>query len=265
MGADRLVTFLGQSLVLTYAKRFLEALGAALLLLGRAMSHIGSLPRSMGRLIETCLFMGYSTAGIVMMLSFSIGAVLALQTGYTLRSLGVQSYIGSIVGLSMVRELGPVMTAIMVVGRIGSATTAELASMKIYREVDALITMNIPPERLLVMPRLVAIMLVMPVLTMLAIISGWAGGAVIVETVPWINLDYQTYFTILTQYVTADSVTDGLVKAQIFGVSVVLICCSVGLRTTGGPREIGYSVTRAVVASINFILISDYFVTRILL
>lgn len=246
-------------------KNFLESIGHTLLLLLSTLRYLPSLPRNMGRLIEMCLFMGYSTMGIVILLSLSIGAVLALQTGDAMRAFGVQTYIGTIVGASMVRELGPVMTAIMVVGRIGSATTAELASMKIYREVDALITMNIPPERLLVLPRLVAILLVMPLLTIFSVLAGWAGGALVVEFIPWIHLDYITYFRYLTEYLTPDAVTDGLLKAEIFGFSVVLICCSVGLRTTGGPREIGYSVTRAVVASIIFILFADYFITDALL
>ena len=246
-------------------KSSLEAVGHALILLARTVRHVPSLPRGWRRLVEMCLVMGNSTVGIVALLSFSIGAVLALQMGYSLREFGVQSYIGTINGLALARELGPVMTAIMVVGRIGSATTAELASMKIYKEVDALTTMNIPPERLLVLPRLTAILLVMPLLGMLSILAGWAGGAVVVESVGWIDLDYRGYYSALTDAVRPGDITDGLIKAEIFGFCVVLICCSVGLRTTGGPREIGNSVTRAVVASIIFILIADYFITDALL
>jgi len=191
--------------------------------------------------------------------------VLALQTGYSFQSFGAKEYIGSIVGLSMVRELGPVMTAILVVGRICSSTTAEIASMRVYKEVDALTTMNIPPERLLVTPRIAAILLVMPFLTLISIISGWAGGAVVAHFTSWIDLNYVSYFTTLTRFANAGAVTDGILKGEFFGVSVVLISCAVGLRASGGPRQIGESVTRAVVLSIIYILFTDYFVTEVLL
>ena len=247
------------------ADSFLEHLGFVLIMFARSVREIRTLWRRPRRLVDQCLVMGNSTVFLVMLLSFSIGAVLALQTGYSLQDFGANQYIGSIVGLSMVRELGPVMTAILVVGRIGSATTAEISSMRIFKEVDALRTMNIPPERLLVMPRLVAIALVMPFLTLISIVSGWVGGAVVVNSLPWINLDYVSYFTTLTQFIKGSAVTEGLLKGEFFGISVILICCAVGLRATGGPRQIGESVTKAVVISIIYILITDYFVTEILL
>ena len=250
---------------MSVTNKVLEAIGQTLLLLVRTLRHLPSLPRNMRRVLDQCFFMGYATMPLVIILSFSIGAVLALQMGYAFQSLGVHEYIGSVVGLAMVRELGPVMTAIMVVGRIGSSTTAELASMKIYREVDALKTMNIPPERLLVLPRLVAIALVMPLLTTLSFISGWAGGAVVCQSVSWIDLDYRQYYEALRAFVDAAAVTDGLIKGEFFAISVVLICCSAGLSASGGPRQIGLAVTRAVVASIIFILFTDYFITDALL
>lgn len=250
---------------MTAIRGALERIGQAVLLFLQSLRYLPSAPRNMGRIIEQCLFMGYATVPLVVILSFSIGAVLALQIGFAFQNFGVNEYIGSVVGLAMVRELGPVMTAIMVVGRVGSATTAELGSMKIYREIDALNTMNIPPARLLVMPRMVAIALVMPLLTALSFVSGWAGGAIVVEAVSWIGLDYRIYFETLTDSVTVASVTDGLLKGEIFGVSVVLICASIGLNTTGGPRQIGEAVTKAVVASIIYILITDYFITDALL
>ncbi len=250
---------------MTGIKGALETIGQTVLLLIRTLRYIPSLPRNLRRVVEQCLFMGYATMPLVIILSFSIGAVLALQMGFSFQDLGVDEYIGSVVGLAMVRELGPVMTAIMVVGRVGSATTAELASMKIYREVAALHTMNIPPERILVLPRLTAIALVMPLLTTLSFISGWAGGAVVCEAVGWIDLDYRQYYEALRAFVTNDAITDGLIKGEFFAICVVLICCSFGLSASGGPRQIGQSVTRAVVASIIFILFSDYFITDALL
>jgi phospholipid/cholesterol/gamma-HCH transport system permease protein len=209
--------------------------------------------------------MGYATVPLVAILSFFIGAVLALQIGYSIMDFGAKQYIGTIVGLAMVRELSPVMTAVMVTGRVGSAVTAELASMKVYQEVDALRTMNIPPERFLVLPRLAAIILVMPVLLMVSVITGWMGGQIVSELVPWIDLSSQSYYNSLKSFTDWDDVTDGLVKAELFGIGILLISCHLGLRTSGGPREIGAAVTRAVVVCIIFILIFDYFITNILI
>src|SRR5277367_3292883 len=144
-------------------------IGGTVLLLSRAAKHTGTLPRQFARFIEQCYLIGYTTLPIVAILSFFIGSVLALQAGYSMQNFGTQQFIGSLVGLSMARELGPVMVAILVAGRVGSAIAAELASMKVYQEVDALETMNIPPERMLVLPRLIAALLFMPVLTMIGI------------------------------------------------------------------------------------------------
>lgn len=205
--------------------------------------------------------MGFQTMPIVGILSFFIGAVLALQTGFALQPVGGEAFIGSIVGLSLARELGPVMTAILLTGRVGSAITAELASMKVYQEVDALQTMNIPAEKILVLPRLAAAFLTVPFLTILAILIGWFGGVAASIFTDYIQLGSRIYWRSLTDFVTFTDVFDGLIKAQIFGIAVVLIACNQGLNTKGGPREIGTSVTKAVVTSLIFILLADYFIT----
>ena len=243
----------------------LAEFGLAFLLFLRALRHLPTLHRQFGRVIEQCYQIGYTTFPIVAVLSFFIGSVLALQTGYSLQTFGALDFIGTIVGLSMARELGPVMAAILLAGRVGSAIAAELASMKVYQEVDALRTMNIPPERMLVLPRIVAVFLTMPVLALMAIIIGWMGGAVVSTTVDFISLDSRIYFQGITQFVAFKDVLDGLIKAQIFGFFVILISCHVGLQTTGGPREIGHSVTRAVVLSLIAILLLDYLVTQALM
>jgi phospholipid/cholesterol/gamma-HCH transport system permease protein len=136
--------------------------------------------------------------------------------------------------------------------------------MKVYNEVDALVTMNIPPERFLVLPRLFAVLLYMPVLTLIGIVVGWMGGAVVCKYISFIHLDPEQYFQSLRQYLTTEKMFDGLLKAEIFGFCVVLIACTIGLRTSGGPREIGNSVTRSVVTSLITILVLDYFITRAL-
>jgi len=242
----------------------LEGIGSAVLITKRAFFMLPAAPRIIRRVVEQAFIGGYNSVFIVSILSFFIGGVLALQAGSSMQDIGTKELIGTLVGESLVRELGPVMVAILVAGRVGSAITAELASMKVYNEVDALVTMNIPPERFLVLPRLLAVLLFMPVLTLIGIVVGWMGGAVVCQYVSFIHLAPEQYFQSLRQYLTVQKMFDGLLKAEIFGFCVVLIACTIGLRTSGGPREIGNSVTRSVVTSLITILVLDYFITRAL-
>lgn len=249
---------------MTTLTRFFENIGSLVLLAARAFSHLPSIRRQMARVVEQCYLIGYTTLPIVAILSFFIGGVLALQAGISLQGFGARQLIGTLVGESMARELGPVMTSILLAGRVGSAITAELASMKVYQEVDALVTMNIRPERILVLPRIVAILLMMPILAIIADVIGWLGGAVVCQYVGMIGVDWDMYFQSLKEFLTVQDVLNGLIKAEIFGIGVVLVACNTGLRTRGGPREIGLSVTQAVVHSLILILILDYFITKAL-
>jgi phospholipid/cholesterol/gamma-HCH transport system permease protein len=250
---------------MTQVTRALESIGETVLLAVRTFRYVGTVPRQFHRLIEQAYLIGYATLPIVVILSFFIGSVLALQTGYSLKAFGAQDFIGAVVGLSMARELGPVMVSILLAGRVGSAVTAELASMQVYQEVDALRTMNIPPERILVLPRLIAILFMMPFLTIVGNVVGWLGGAVVANFVPIVGTDWDAFFQSLRSTLTVRDVVDGLIKAEIFGFFVILVACYIGLNTRGGPREIGHSVTRSVVVSLILILVLDYFVTRALL
>lgn len=241
----------------------LDRVGSTVILFVQSVGYVYTIPRQLDRIFFQCYHIGYKTFPIVAFMSLFIGGVLALQTGFSLESVsGAQSFLGSIVGLSMARELGPVMTAFLVAGRAGSAMTAELASMKVYQEVDAMVTMNLSPERILVLPRLIAVLIMMPVLTISSIIIGWYGGMLVSHYVGFIGLETDTYWHGLREFVHFNSVKDGLIKSEIFGVVIVLICCNDGLRTVGGPREIGFSVTRAVVGSMMMVLFLDYFVTK---
>lgn len=243
----------------------LVGFGSAIQLLLRSLGHLPSLPRQFGRFIEQCYMIGYTTLPIVAILSFFIGSVLALQAGYSMQNFGAKQFIGSLVGLSMARELGPVMVAILLAGRVGSAIAAELASMKVYQEIDALETMNIPPARMLVMPRLVAVLVMMPVLTIIANLVGWFGGAIISKYTHFIAIDPPAYFAALRRFMEFKDVINGLIKAEVFGFAIILVSCNIGLNTRGGPREIGAAVTKAVVTSLILILVLDYFVTKALM
>ena len=187
----------------------IDSIGCALVLLWRSAKYAGTLPRQFPRFVEQCYLIGYTSLPIVTILSFFIGSVLALQSGYSMENFGAKQFIGTLVGLTMARELGPVMVAILVAGRVGSAITAELASMKVYQEIDALITMNIPPERMLVLPRLAAIIVMMPVLAVIANLCGWFGGALVCQFTHSISVDSEAYFTALKAFMKPRDIIDG--------------------------------------------------------
>lgn len=250
---------------MNYLTAIISHIGGAVLLLLRSLKFAGTLPRQFPRFVDQCYLIGYTSLPIVTILSFFIGSVLALQSGYSMENFGAKQFIGTLVGLTMARELGPVMVAILLAGRVGSAVTAELASMKVYQEIDALTTMNIPPERMLVLPRLAAVLIMMPVLAIIANLCGWYGGALVCQYTHSISVDSEAYFTALKAYMKPKDVIDGLVKAEVFGFVIMLVCCYIGLNTRGGPREIGASVTKAVVTSLILILVLDYFVTKALM
>ncbi|HXG30700.1 MAG TPA: ABC transporter permease [Thermodesulfobacteriota bacterium] len=208
---------------------------------------------------------GNNTLPVAALISLFIGGVLALQSGPQLAQFGIEENIGGIVGLSMVKELGPVMASILVAGRVGSAMTAEIGSMSVYDELDALRTMDINPVRFLVMPRFLASFITLPFLVIYVNVIGWFGGAVVSAVNPDIHVSFSVYYRNLSELVELSDVFNGLVKAMVFGVIISIVCCYVGLKTKGGPREIGTSVTKAVVLSFILILVFDYYITRLLI
>ena len=198
-------------------------------------------------------------------LSLFIGGVLTLQTGPFLAQRGLGNAIGGIVGYSLCRELAPLMMSILIAGRIGSAMAAEIGSMQVYQEIDALKTMNINPVDYLVLPRLVAISIALPILVLFAVLIGWFGGAIVAVFNKEINLTFISFFATLRDIVDIGDILNGLFKSFVFAVIIGTVSCHQGLVTIGGPRGIGRSVTKAVVNSIVMILILDYFLTRFLM
>jgi phospholipid/cholesterol/gamma-HCH transport system permease protein len=167
--------------------------------------------------------------------------------------------------LSVCKELAPVMMSILIAGRVGSAMSAELGSMRVYQEIDALETMNISPITYLVLPRLLAIAVALPILVLFSIPVAWMGGAVVAMSNHNINVDFGSFFSDLRDVVETKDIWNGLIKSFVFAVAIGSISCHQGLITLGGPRGIGRSVTKAVVNSIVVILVLDYFLTRFLL
>jgi phospholipid/cholesterol/gamma-HCH transport system permease protein len=208
---------------------------------------------------------GNASLLMVCILSFFIGGVIALQTGPLLVERGLANAVGSVVGTAICKELAPVMMSILIAGRIGSAMAAEIGSMRVYQEIDALRTMNISPIHYLVLPRLTAIAIALPMLVVFGILGGWLGGAVVSMTNNRISISFLAFLSALQQVVQVKDVANGVFKSFVFALIIGVVSCHQGLVTRGGPRGIGRSVTKAVVNSIVLIVIFDYVLTRVLL
>lgn len=242
-----------------------QNIGELLMLLWRTLRAFPMLWRQQRKVLEQLFEIGNASLLMACLLSLFIGGVLALQTGPVLAERGLTAFIGQIVGLSMCRELAPTMMAVLIAGRIGSAMAAEIGSMTVYQEVDALRTMNIQPIHYLVLPRLVAITVALPLLVVFSVLVGWVGGALVSVFNYQIAISFEGYLNSLRDGIGWVDVFNGLVKSAVFAVSIGLVSCHQGLQTIGGPRGIGRSVTKAVVNSIILILVLDYFLTRLLM
>ena len=168
-------------------------------------------------------------------------------------------------GLAIAKELAPVMMAILIAGRIGSAMAAEIGSMRVYQEIDALRTMNINPIHYLVLPRILALAAALPMLVVFSVLIGWFGGAVVANYNQLMDIPFRVFFANMKDIVELKDVVNGVFKSFCFAVIVGTVSCHQGLATIGGPRGIGRSVTKAVVNSIVLIVIFDYILTRFLL
>src|SRR6266699_600868 len=242
-----------------------QNIGEMVLLFWRTLKALPLLVRQRQKVFDQFFEIGNASLLMVCVLSFFIGGVLALQTGPYLAERGLASAIGGIVGYSLARELAPVMMSILIAGRIGSAMAAEIGSMQVYQEIDALRTMNINPIHYLVLPRLVAIAIALPLLVIFAILVGWLGGAFVSVANKRIDIAFVAFFSTLRDVVQIKDVANGVFKSFIFALVIGVVSCHQGLITRGGPRGIGRSVTKAVVNSIILIVILDYILTRVLL
>ena len=242
-----------------------ENIGEIVLLFWRTLRALPQAWRQRQKIFDQFFEIGNASLLMVCILSFFIGAVLALQTGIVLVDRGMTSAVGGLVGISMAKELGPVMMSILIAGRIGSAMAAEIGSMRVYQEIDALRTMNINPIHYLVLPRILAIAVALPMLVIFSILVGWFGGAVVAEMNHHMAIPFKAFFSDLRNIVEIKDVANGVFKSFCFALIIGSVSCHQGLVTIGGPRGIGLSVTKAVVNSIVLIVIFDYILTRLLL
>ena len=242
--------------------QFLREMGRVLIFLGHTLHSTVSRPFYLKNVLKQMEQIGVNSVPVVLTTAISTGMVLALQSYTGFKRFGAESLIGAVVSLSMTRELGPVLTGLMVAGRAGAAMAAELGTMKVTEQIDALTTLATDPMKYLVVPRFVASTVMMFFLTVLGMMIGIAGGYFVGVKVLGTNP-----VTYINQSIDNTEVTDiwyGLIKALVFGAVVGLIGCYKGFHTEGGAEGVGKATTGAVVVSCMLILILDYFLSALL-
>lgn len=218
-------------------------------------------PYKYDHIIEQSKKAGYDSFPIVSLLALFIGFIFALQTAYFMQRIGSEMYIASMVALSIVRELGPVITALVVAGRVGASNTAELGSMQVTEQIDALETMATNPVKYLVVPRFVALSVMLPVLTLYANIIGILGSYLI--CVLKLGITSSMYMNITFNSLLYKDLFTGLFKAWIFGMVIALVSCYEGFNVEGGAAGVGKATTRSVVITFIMIIAADCFFTAL--
>ncbi len=208
---------------------------------------------------EQLYTIGVMSLGVVTLTGFATGLVLATQSYYQLADKGLAGVTGLMVAKAMLTELGPVLTAFMFVGRVGAAVTAELATMKVTEQIDAMISMAVNPYRYLVAPRLISGFLMFPLLTFYSIVTGVFGGYLI--AVYFFDMAPTTFWDPITTYTQPFDFSVGFIKSVVYGILSSSICCYFGMRTEGGAADVGQATTKAVVVCYVVILVINFFLT----
>jgi len=244
-------------------RSMLQALGSYALMLLDVARDIAKHGINLREVCRQIILIGISSIPIILLTAVFTGMVLALQTAYGLHRFGAKNYVGTLVGLSLARELGPVLTAIMVCGRVGAGIAAEIASMVVTEQVDAIRALGGDPIRRLVTPRIVAGTISMPLLAGIAVITGILGGLAV--AVLELGITSHQYYRSYIYAVQIRDVTDGLIKACGFGLIVSSIACFKGLRCRGGTEGVGLTTTAAVVTGSLMVFIANFFFTKLLI
>jgi len=216
-------------------------------------------PPSFHLILKQLYDIGVASLPVVAITGFSTGLVLAAQSFYQLADKGLASVTGLMVGKAMMTELGPVLTAFMVTGRVGAAMCAELGTMQVTEQIDALQTMAVNPHRYLIAPRFIAGTLMMPLLTIFSIVMGIFGGYLI--SVYFFGMAPVSYFDPMPIHITLFDLSTGVIKSFLFGIFIVTIACYRGITTSGGAEGVGKSTTNSVVITYCSILLSNFFLT----
>ena len=247
---------------MNFATRALLELQETILMAARAFKGVFKRPRYIPETIAQMDAIGVGSLTIIILTGFFTGGVLTVQTFPTLKSYGAQSQTGYLVAVSLVRELGPVLCALMVTGRVGSAISAELGSMVVSQQIDAMRALGTDPIRKLVAPRLFALLVSLPLLTVLADVLGIFGGWV--TAVALYSVSSSVFISSVRDAITTDDLIGGVVKPLVFSLIIGTIACRQGLSTEGGTVGVGRSTTRAVVLASIVVIIADYFLAKAL-
>ncbi len=251
---NRLLSFLGRAWL-----NVMQEAGRMILFLLEALGLAFAPPFRGRRILAEVHFIGVKSTLIILLTASFTGMVLALQGYYTLKKYGSEGALGSAVALSLIRELGPVLTALMVSGRAGSAITAEVGIMRITEQLDALDTMAINPLQYVVMPKLVASLISVPLLTALFDVVGILGGYLI--GVVALGVSSGSYFSGMVQSVVSLDINGGIVKSLVFGLTIILVACYKGYYTSRGAEGVSRATTETVVLSAVLVLAWDYILT----
>ncbi|MBI5191056.1 MAG: ABC transporter permease [Nitrospirae bacterium] len=220
-------------------------------------------PLKFGRVLRQISFIGSKSIPLIVLTGGFTGMILGLQVYYTLRKFGAEAYLGPAVALSLIRELGPVLSALMITGRAGSAIAAEIGIMRISEQVDALESMSLSPFRYLMTPNLIASLFSFPLLGAIFNVVGIYGGYIV--GVRLLGLSSGTYFSGIQDFVEMGDVTDSLIKSACFGIIVFLVCCYQGYYTRHGAEGVSRATTTAVVMASTLILVWDYFLNSVMI
>jgi len=242
--------------------RFIEESGRIMLLFIKTLMWIFRPPLNLKNIVRQMEEVGVNSIPVVLIMSIFTGMVLALQSYTAFRRFNAEAFIGTVVALSMVRELGPVLSGLMVSGRVGAAMAAELGTMQVTEQIDALYALATNPIKFLIVPRFLAALFVMPVLVILADIIGIIGGYLV--SVILLGTNSTIYIKRTWDYMELEDIYTGLLKACIFRIIIATISCYQGFSTRGGAEGVGKATTRAVVLSSLIILISNYFIAALM-
>lgn len=235
------------------------SLGEYITLVLRVAKAIVMRPPRLRLILDQLYAIGVASLPVVAITGFSTGLVLAAQSFYQLSDKGLASVTGLMVTKAMMTELGPVLTAFMVTGRVGAAMCAELGTMRVTEQIDALQTMSVNPNRYLIAPRFIAGIFVMPLLTVFSIVMGIVGGYLI--SVYYFDMAPNTFFNPIPLHVTYFDFLTGMTKGFIFGILILTIACFKGMRTRGGAAGVGKATTSSVVITYCAILFTNFFIT----
>ncbi len=244
--------------MLDFIKTPIETFQDFLYLAARAFRNIFRAPHYIDDVFIQMDVIGVGSLPIVILIGFFSGIIMGLQMGRALTTYGAQGQIGQIVSISLVREFGPVLTALLVAGRNASGIASELGSMKVTEQIDAMRALGTDPLQKLVTPRLIAMMVVLPLLTIIADFIGLIGGALIAYGL--LNITWSEYWSTAWRALIYQDLFQGLIKPFLFAIIISLVGCLYGMRTTGGTQGVGLSTTRAVVISSIWIFVITSFI-----